>query len=274
MNPNIPASLARLILAATVCLFGSLPLTSLCAEATPSEEWIQLFNGRNLDGWTPKIRGHPTGENFGDTFRVEDGILKVRYDKYQGPFQERFGHLFYHQPFSHYLLRLEYRFVGEQVPGGPSWALRNSGIMIHGQTPESMEQDQDFPASIEVQLLGGDGSQLRHTGNLCTPGTHVVMDGKLIKQHCTSSVSPTYHGDRWVSVEVEVHGHGKIRHFVEGQLVLEYEQSQLDESDPSAQRLLQRGQQKQLHGGTISLQSESHPVEFRKIELRRLKGSR
>jgi hypothetical protein len=270
MKINHSVSLAILAIMSAIYLLGSVSLSCWGAEPTTSAEWIQLFNGRDLEGWTPKIRGHAAGENFGDTFRVEDGILKVRYDQYQGPFQERFGHLFYDHPFSHYVLRLEYRFVGEQVSGGPGWAVRNSGIMIHGQTPESMEQDQDFPASIEVQLLGGDGKHSRHTGNLCTPGTHVIMGGKLIKRHCTSSSSPTYHGNRWVSVQVEVHGNGKIRHFVEGQLVLEYEQSQLDESDPSAQRLLKQGQSKRLSGGTLSLQSESHPVEFRKIELRQL----
>ncbi|MFV2070395.1 MAG: DUF1080 domain-containing protein, partial [Pirellulales bacterium] len=263
-------SLASLAMVATICLLGASfwPCRKACADQ--SEEWIQLFNGRNLAGWSPKIKGYDSGENFADTFRVEGGVLKVAYDKYEGSFQDRFGHLFYKQPFSHYVLRMEYRFVGAQVPGGAGWALRNSGIMIHGQSPESMTRDQKFPVSIEVQLLGGDGTQPRHTGNLCTPGTDVVMDGKLITRHCISSVSPTYHGDRWVAAQVEVHGHGKIRHFVEGQLVLEYEQSQLDETDLDARRLLDLGQNKLLHGGTISLQSESHPVEFRKIELRQL----
>ena len=241
-------------------------------HAEQPEEWVPLFNGKNLAGWTPKIRGYEVGDNFGGTFRVEKGVLKVAYDKYEGAFQDRFGHLFYHQPYSHYVLRLEYRFVGEQLPDGAGWALRNSGIMIHGQTPGSMTREQKFPVSIEVQLLGGDGTHARHTGNLCTPGTHVVMGGKLIKRHCIDSVSPTYHGDRWVRVEVEVHGNGRIRHFVEGQPVLEYEQSQLDDTDPDARRLLQHGQKKPLDGGTISLQSESHPVEFRKIELRPLES--
>ena len=46
------------------------------------KDWIQLFNGRDLDGWTPKFAKHDLGENFNDTFRVEDGLLKVRYDKW------------------------------------------------------------------------------------------------------------------------------------------------------------------------------------------------
>ncbi|RMG34264.1 MAG: DUF1080 domain-containing protein [Planctomycetota bacterium] len=241
-------------------------------SAAHTAKWIPLFNGRNLDGWIPKIRGYPLGENFGRTFRVEEGLLKVRYDQYDH-FNDRFGHLFYRQPFSHYRLRVEYRFVGEQVPGGPGWAIRNSGIMIHGQDPKTMTRDQKFPVSIEVQLLGGTGRGERPTANLCTPGTHVVMDGRLIKRHCTPSRSKTFHGDQWVTVEVEVRGGKVIRHFVNGEPVLEYSQPQLDERDPDARRLLQMGAAKMLTGGTISLQSESHPIDFRKVELLPLEPS-
>ena len=158
--------------------------------AQPQDEWIALFNGKNLEGWIPKIVGHEAGENFGDTFRVEDGLLKVRYDKY-GPFKGRFGHLFYHKPFGHYILRVEYRFVGEQAEKSPPWAIRNSGVMIHGQTPESMRKDQNFPVSIEVQFLGGTGEGERPTANVCSPGTHIVMNGELVTQHCNQSRSKT-----------------------------------------------------------------------------------
>ena len=233
------------------------------------EKWIPLFNGKNLDGWVVKIKSHPLGENFGDTFRVEDGILKVRYDRKYKKFRGQFGHLFYKEKFSHYRLRVEYRFVGEQADGGPGWAIRNSGIMIHGEDPETMGKDQDFPASIEVQLLGGNGTDERPTANICTPGTNFVMNGELITQHCTSSKSKTYHGDQWVTVEVEVHGSKLIRHKVNGETVLEYTEPQLDDSDAHARELLAK-RPKLLEGGTISLQSESHPVEFRKVELLKL----
>ncbi|MCF7709514.1 MAG: DUF1080 domain-containing protein [Verrucomicrobia bacterium] len=231
--------------------------------------WIPLFNGRNLEGWKVKIRGHELNDNFGDTFRVEDDVIKVCYDAYD-KFDTRFGHLFYKDTFSHYLLRVEYRFVGEQIEGGAGWAYRNSGIMIHGQPPETMEKDQDFPVSIEVQLLGGSGSGERSTANLCTPGTHVVMDGELITQHCNSSSSKTYHGDQWVTVEVEVHGNELIKHKVNGETVLEYTKPQLDESGPYFDKLV-ADSGKMLESGTISLQSESHPVEFRKVEIKPLK---
>jgi hypothetical protein len=245
----------------------------LAAADTPqlarTGKWIQLFDGRDLEGWAPKIRGFPLGENHSNTFRVEDGILKVAYDRYT-TFDGKFGHLFYREKLSHYVVRAEYRFVGQQTPGGPSWAVRNSGIMLHCQAPESMEKEQEFPVSIEVQLLGGDGANPRSTANLCTPGTNVVMNGKLITQHCTNSRSKTYHGDQWVTVEVEVRGSKSIKHIVEGQTVLEYTEPQLDERDRDAQRLLARGADKMLREGYLSLQAESHPVEFRKVELLRL----
>ena len=256
--------LTAIVLAATVILGG---VNQVSADDTEGE-WIQLFNGKNLDGWTPKIRYHALGENHANTFRVEDGLLKVGYEGYD-KFGETFGHLFYKDSYSHYILRVEYRFVGEQCPGGPGWALRNSGMMIHGEPPEGMGKDQDFPASIEVQLLGGNGQDKRTTSNLCTPGTNVVMDGKLVTRHCTSSKSETYHGDQWVVAEVEVHGSGEIIHRVNGEEVMRYSQPQLDPRDGHAKELIEKnGGEKLLTSGTISLQSESHPIEFRKVELK------
>jgi hypothetical protein len=246
------------------------------AQEKPADEaggeWIQLFNGKNLDGWTPKIRYSELGDNYGDTFRVEDGVLKVVYDKEKYPtFGERFGHLFYKEPFSNYLLRIEYRFVGEQCAGGPGWAVRNSGAMLHGESPTTMSRDQDFPVSIEVQFLGGNGTARRTTANLCTPGTNVVMKGKLITQHCTNSTSETYHGDQWVTALIEVRGNKVIKHILDGKTVLEYNEPQLDDRDEHARELIAKaGGNKQLSGGTISLQSESHPIEFRKVELKKL----
>ncbi|MCA9262987.1 MAG: DUF1080 domain-containing protein [Planctomycetales bacterium] len=236
------------------------------ADAPPPGEWIQLFNGKNLDGWKIKIKGYELGDNFSDTFRVEDGLLKVRYDGYD-QFNKRYGHIFYERPFSHYVLRAEYRFVGEQANGGEGWALRNSGLMLHGESPETMAKDQDFPASIEVQLLGGDGTHSRTTANLCTPGTNVVLNGELIRRHCTSSQSETYHGEQWVTVEVEVRGNQVIKHKMNGKVVLEYAQPQLDDRDAHAKELAEKAGGLMLSGGTISLQSESHPIDFRKVEL-------
>ncbi len=259
-------SLIRSIMLSSIFLLSTVGL-SFSASHKDDKEWIQLFNGKNLDGWTVKIKGYELGNNFGDTFYVEDGVMKVKYDAYD-KFNKRYGHIFYKEPFSNYILRAEYRFVGEQANGGEGWALRNSGLMLHCQDPATMTKNQDFPCSIEVQLLGGDGENKRTTGNLCTPGTNVVMDGELIQRHCTGSSSKTYHGEQWVTIEVEVHGNGKVKHIMDGEVVLEYEKSQLDERDSDAKPLIEANNgEKMLTGGYISLQSESHPIEFRKVEI-------
>ena len=245
-----------------------LPLAVATAQRADESqaEWLQLFNGEDLRGWTPKITGYEVGDNFGQTFRVVDGLLTVAYDAYDDGFRGRFGHLFHEMEFADYRLRVEYRFVGEQVKGGPGWAFRNSGLMLHGQPAATMQKDQDFPASIEVQLLGGRDKGERSTMNLCTPGTNVVRDGKLWTQHCWSSKSETYRGDVWVTAEVEVRG-DTVRHLVDGHTVMHYDDPQLDPRDGNAKRLLADGRGQALRRGTISLQSESHPVQFRKVEL-------
>ena len=257
------------LLAALAALLAA---AAAAAQSPDREEWLQLFTGRDLDGWIPKIRGHAIGENFADTFHVANGTLAVSYEAYDGPFGERFGHLFYERPFSHYILAVEYRFVGEQAAGGPGWAVRNSGIMLHSPPPESMGRDQDFPVSIEVQLLGGDGERERPTLNLCTPGTHVVMRGRLVTRHCTPSRSRTYRGDQWVRAEVMVLGSAVIRHIAEEETVLEYEMPQVGGGAVAGHDPAFKQDGELLGSGHIALQSESHPVEFRKVELLNLAG--
>ncbi len=244
-----------------------LVLLAGCATQKKSvgDGWIQLYNGKDISDWTVKIKDHAVGENFGNTFRVEDGLLKVSYDGYDG-FKEQYGHLFFNKPFSAYLLVVEYRFTGSQVAGGPGWAFRNSGMMLHSPAPQTMAKEQDFPISLEAQLLGGSGSGERSTGNLCTPGTNVVMNGKLFTPHCVNSSSKTYHGDGWVSAEVLVLKDSIIKHIVEGDTVLTYSKPQYDANDKWVKHAGLKGGET-IKEGYISLQSESHPVEFRKVAL-------
>jgi hypothetical protein len=241
-------------------------LNAAAQNKTDKKDWIQLFNGKDLEDWTIKIKDHPLNENFGNTFRVENGVMKVSYDQYGGVFKEQFGHIFYKQKFSAYLLVVEYRFTGGRIKDGPGWAYRNSGLMLHGQSPESMAPDQDFPTSLEAQLLGGNGKDDRSTLNLCTPGTNVVMQGKLFTTHCVNSTSKTYHGDQWVRAEVLVLRDSIIKHIIAGDTVLVYGKPQYDGNDKWVKKAgLKDGAL--ISEGTISLQSESHPVEFRKVEL-------
>jgi len=242
------------------------------AVAQNADDWIELFDGKSLDDWIVKIRGYPTGENFADTFRVEDGLLSVNYDGYD-EFGERFGHIFYRQPFSHYRLRIEYRFTGEQVAGGESWATRNSGVMLHSQDPHTMPAAQDFPISLEAQFLGGlsDG-EARPTGNLCTPGTHVVYAGKFDSTHCIESTAETYDGSQWVTIEVLVLGDERIVHYVEGDAVIEYQKPTFGGGVVSGHWPEMKPEGEPLNSGYIALQSESHPLQFRRIALLNLSG--
>jgi len=284
----VMSGLVPLVCVLGVVLFGDAIGTSDSGAATPpgaaarppapagngpaAEAWQSLFNGRDLEGWTMKIAGHDLGEDPYETARVEGGVLRMDYSKYDR-FSDRFGHLFHRTPHTHYRLRVEYRFVGTQCAEGPGWALRNSGVMIHCQSPQSMRRDQSFPVSIEVQYLGGDGTNPRPTANLCTPGTLVHYEGKLDSRHCIDADAPTFHGDQWVTVEVEVHGAEIARHLVGDKVVLEYEHLQLDPADADAKRLM-TGDDAALAGGWIALQAESHPIEFRRVELLPLPGDR
>lgn len=252
----------------TLAVIALADLCTACATDS-SGEWNPLFNGRDLTGWTVKIAGSEMGEDPWNTFRVEDGLLTVSYENYD-EFEDRFGHLFYVEPFSRYELRVEYRILGSQVPGGPDWGYKNNGIMIHSQSPESMLEDQWFPISIEAQLLGGNGTDERPTANVCTPGTHVVIDGELVEQHCTSSHSRTVHTDEWVTVDLLVLGDSLIAHVMDGDTVLMYSRPVVGGADSTelAGSRLEDGQP--LTSGYIAIQSESHPTQFRQILIKEL----
>ena len=244
------------------------------------ENWISLFNGKDLDGWDIKFSGHNLNDNYNNTFQVEDGMIRVVYDEYE-TFDDKYGHMYYEKPFSYYKIRFDYRFLGEQTPGGESWNVRNSGIMLHSQSAKSNDLHQDFPVSIEIQLLGGLGKGPRTTGNLCTPGTQVVFNDKLDFTHCISSNSKTYDGNGWVHVEAIILGDQSITHIVEKDTVLVYEKPQITTSylddDWDRYGVTSKDYWKNISGkllseGYIAIQAESHAIDFKNIELLNLCG--
>jgi hypothetical protein len=251
----------------------SLPLPAATAPAQqPAGEWTALFNGRDLSDWVVKIAGHEVGENFASTFRVDGGVLKVSYDGYGGAFGNQFGHLFYKAPFSSYHLVVEYRFTGDWLPDTPDWARRNNGLMLHAQDPRTMPRDQDFPISIELQLLGGLGDgRPRPTANMCSPGTEVDRNGETVRGHCVNSSSRTWDGDQWVRVEAIVLGDSLITHIVNGDTVLTYTKPRIGGGNVTGHDPAQKVDGRPLTSGYIALQSEGHPIEFRKVELRVLR---
>jgi hypothetical protein len=243
--------------------------TGSALAAADEGEWHSLFNGRDLSGWTPKIAKHPAGENYANTFRVEDGVLKVSYDGYD-KFDGQFGHLYSNLAYSNYILRLEYRFTGTAVADSPSWAKLNSGVMIHSQPPMSMGLNQSFPSSMEFQFLALGSTAGKQTGNVCTTGTSLEMKGKLITEHIIDSSSKFFPVDEWVAVEVEVHGDAEVVHRINGVEVLRYQHPQLDPNDENAKPLLAAGAPVPLSFGHIALQAESQPIWFRNIRIRQL----
>jgi hypothetical protein len=241
------------------------------AKEKSDKQWIQLFNGKDLTGWDMKITGHPMNDNYKNIFSVADGILKVSYNNLDS-FRGEFGHLYYKQKFSDYRLIVEYRFVGEQCPGGPTWGLRNSGVMLHSQSAESMGLNQDFPVCIEAQFLGGLGEGERTTLNVCTPGTDIDFNGQMVQGHCTNSTSKTYNGDQWVTAEITVLGDSIIHHIIGGDTVLTYTHPRIGpDMKPEGFNVTDGTPLKE---GYIALQGESHGVEFRKVELLDLSGNK
>jgi len=246
------------------------------------EEWHSLFNGKDLTGWDIKIAGHKVNDNYKNTFIVEDNMIRVNYKEYE-KFTTEYGHMYYNKPYSHYKIRLQYRFMGNQVPGGASWNVRNSGIMLHSQSAKSLGLDQDFPISLEMQYLGGLNAGERNTGNLCTPGTIVEINGKVDEAHCINSTSKTYDGDQWVTAEAIVLGDSIVHHLIEGDTVLTFTKPKIGGGYVGKTHTFKDGKVGHenewikkdgtpLGSGYIALQAESHPIDFRNIEVLELKG--
>lgn len=255
--------------------FSFLVIAFLCCACSSSRkadntQWIQLFNGKDINDWTVKVHHHDVGVNFGNTFRVEDGMIKVRYDQY-GDYNNQFAHLYYKEPFSNYHLKLDYRFAGSLQKGAPSYTILNSGVMFHSQDPNTILKEQDWPISIEMQFLAGLGDgQPRPTGNMCSPGTEIVYKGQMYNGHCLNSTSKTYDKDEWVHAELIVLHDSLITHVINGDTVLQY-------SKPTMGGGVVNGYDKNifkpgmaLSSGFIALQSEGQPIDFRNIYLKKL----
>jgi hypothetical protein len=254
-------------------LLATLMVFSMQCQSTKVSDngWIQLFNGKDINDWIVKIHHHEPGVNFGNTFRVEDEMIKVRYDQYSD-FNDQFGHLYYKTPFSSFHLLIEYKFTGQLHRGAPDYAILNSGVMFHSQDPRSMPKEQNWPISVEMQFLAGLGDgKPRPTGNMCSPGTDIFYQGKKYDGHCLSSSSKTYPVDEWVKAELVVYEDSLISHIINGDTVLQYTKTTMGGGvvNGYAEDMWKPG--KPLTSGYIALQSEGQPIDFRRVALRRLK---
>ncbi len=258
-----------------------------CKEQNKSadkQEWVELFNHKNFDGWDIKIAGHPLNDNYNQNFVVQDSILKVDYSHFK-QFDGAFGHIYYKKPYSWYIVRTEYRFTGDQLKGGPNYAYLNSGVMLHSQSAASVTLNQTFPVSLELQLLASDDTLKRHNGNLCTPGTLVSFGEEPSTAHCVDSKSKNSYRNQWVTAEAIVYGDSLIQNVIDGDTVLSYGHTKIGGNFVSTNSMnwtvggfaadsadWNKKAGTPLSSGYIALQAESHPVEFRKVELLNLEG--
>ncbi|WP_300026836.1 DUF1080 domain-containing protein [uncultured Maribacter sp.] len=250
-------------------LFGCGLLTSQITD----DGWETMFNGNDLSGWTTKVYHYEVGDNYADTFRAEDEMIKVRYDKYEGDFNNRFSHLYYDKPFSDFHFKVQYRFVGDLYEGAPEYTILNSGVMFHSQDPQTMLKEQDWPISVEIQFLAGVEEGVdRPTGNMCSPGTDVVYEGKIDPRHCIKSTSDTYYGNQWVTAELMVYHDSLVKHIINGKTVLEYTKPQIGGGVANGYDPKMKEDGKLLKEGFIALQSEGQPIDFKNIEIPNLKG--
>ncbi|MFT4152330.1 DUF1080 domain-containing protein [Parafilimonas sp.] len=259
------------VLSLTILLLCGCAQKPVKTAADVNDGWTPLFNGKDIKDWNVKIHHHDYNENFGNTFRAEDGMIKVRYDQYKD-FNEQFGHLYYKTPFSRYHLKFEYRFAGQWMKSAPAYTLLNSGVMFHSQDPKTMPKEQDWPISVEMQLLGGiKEGKPRPTGNMCSPGTDVVYKGRISPDHCINSSSKTYYGDQWVKGELIVLGDSLITHIINGDTVLQYSKPQIGGGVANGYDPAQKQDGKLLNSGFIALQSEGQEIDFRNIMIKRLR---
>ncbi|NQY08457.1 MAG: DUF1080 domain-containing protein [Flavobacteriales bacterium] len=257
------------------CLVAILIITSIsCAQTekqNPEKEWQSLFNGKDLNGWVAKFHHHELGDNYANTFRVHNGTIQVNYDDYT-TFDDRYGHLFYEEPFSSYHLKFEYKFTDQWLTDAKYFTYRNSGIMFHSQDPKTILKEQDWPISVEYQILADeDKGEERPTGNMCSPGTDVVLKNDKAPRHCVKSSSKTYKWDEWMQGELIVYGDLLIIHKVNGENVLEYSKPQIAGGVANGYDPQIKIDGTPLTSGYIALQAEGQGIAFKNILIKELK---
>jgi hypothetical protein len=269
--PIISSHFAGPLLCAIIAAFacGCAATVATTEHQQPARKWQPLFDGRTLNGWTPKVVGYPAGEDPLQTFRVKDGVIYVSYDKYGGKMDGRWAHLFYKEPFKAFHLSLDYRFVGEEMlPLRPTPV--NSGVMFDSQSPESMALGQGYPIAVEGQLLGAyPAGPPRFNGSFCTMGTKIFGQDKDLGHCVASSVAPASMGT-WVHYELEVTADGHASESIDGKSTVSVDRVELDPSFtrfPIKNLIEAANGRLQLNGGYIALQSEGHPIEFRNIRI-------
>ena len=112
----------------------------LAFRAPAQDQPIQLFNGKDLSGWTPVL--DQRGADPARTWSVADGLLKCT--------GKPAGYIKTDREFADYVLTLQWRWPAGTAGG-------NNGVLVHATTPRALGI---WPKSIEVQLFKGNAGDL------------------------------------------------------------------------------------------------------------------
>jgi hypothetical protein len=217
-----------------------------------------LFNGRDLSGWCVALEGRRPGEDPNGVFRVSDGVMRVSGEETGGIVSEK--------SYRDYVLRVEYRWVGKSV-GSRLGMAADTGVLYHSQG-EMFAWNGLWMRSFECNILRGrtgdfiivsdKGAPVRYAA---TVEGRVVADeanisnwfrlGSWANTEDTPDVFPERRYGEWNRLEIVCDG-SRVEHWLNDVLVFEAENL-----TPSQ--------------GRIQIQSEGHPVEFRRIDLKALR---
>ncbi len=295
-------------------IYGALTLAAALTTvfAGPNDSnWIQMLRkgDTKLSDWTPKIQGHAAGENpynsfsYGETSDGQPRLIVT--DTVSNTSSYGYGHLFYKTAYSDYIVRAKYHFpTKESFAGGAgSWTIQNNGLMLHCQSAASMDKGQDYPKSIENQLIGywsyGDGSPPNTTtSNLCLVNTSVNYHGQWYSDgtghHCTQS---KFHSLAYDSSTTPAKGANSTNATWPGKDIWEYAMDRVIDSTSMTFYMRSRpdtawdsvlgvtqirlgltntssgpGSTTALGSGYISIQMEGTSTEFASIEVLNLVG--
>ena len=227
-----------------------------------SSEWISLFNGKNLDGWTTFLSSEGRNRDPQGVFKAENGMLHILDVPNRGQ-RQAFGYLATNRSYGDYHLRFQYRWGDKRfVPRDR--AKRDSGVVYHIQG-----SDRVWPKSVELQVQEGDTGDFWLLGGV-TMETTVASTGGDPKRYREGGVPYTTRAgsyvrvakDRtrdsrsgWNTVELIVRGDSAV-HIVNGEVVNRGEHL--------------RSSGKPLTAGRIAFQAEGAEVYYRNIELKPL----
>jgi hypothetical protein len=244
--------------------------------AAADERWIQLFNGKDLKGWSTFLQKQNKNEDPSKVFQVQNGAIHVYGNRSAGTVVPA-GYLASDAEFANYHLRLEYKWGAKKFAPRDKQR-RDAGLLYHVTAPDVI-----WPRCIECQIQENDtgdcftvrGTQLSASiemENIETPGGFKLLprykpEDRGGKQQTVGEggiarivKSSIHERDGWNMVELIIRGCDDTVHIVNGHTVFNgSDLRQLNAKNKSWEPLTH---------GRIALQAEFAEVFYRNVEIR------